>query len=297
VEDFKFGKANRIKKEQIFPGGKGVHVALGIAELGEECALLGFWGGDSGKYVKEYCEKKGIRCYGPDVDEPGRTCFTFRSEGDLDGTELLGPGPAIDEKESYLFWMEFIKLLDNASAVSMSGSWPANTTMDYTGFIIATKKKGIKTFVDCSGKNLKAAITAKPYCVHINQHEGFEIFQEQAPKKMGLALLKGCDLAAVTAGSDGLYLVNKDQSIIHANCKLENIISPVGSGDCLMSGLIVAENQNLSLAETAKLAVACGAANCIREDLGMFYKKDVETLRTHISLTTADYMPSFNNET
>lgn len=52
VEDFKTGKVNRVKKELSYPGGKGVHVALGIAELEEDCAIIGFWGGPAGKWKK-----------------------------------------------------------------------------------------------------------------------------------------------------------------------------------------------------------------------------------------------------
>jgi tagatose 6-phosphate kinase len=35
---------------------------------------------------------------------------------------------------------------------------------------------------------------------------------------------------------------------------------------------------NKSTEEVAKLAVACGAANCLRQDLGMLYQKDVNEL-------------------
>jgi len=286
MEEFKPGKVNRIKNEQSFPGGKGVHVALGIAELGEECALLGLWGGYTGKWIKEYCENRGISCYGPDVEESNRTCLTFRSDGNLDGTELLEVGPFIDEEKIDLFRLEFARLLDKTSDVCMSGSWPkTKTRIEYTEFIVSAKKKGIVTFVDCAGKNLVNILEANPYCVHINNFEGFEVFNEHLPLKIASAILKNCDLAAITCGADGLYLSTKGQPAIYANCNLDRIISAVGSGDSLMAGLVVAHSKKLNLSETAKLSVACGAANCLREDLGMFYKKDVDTLVTKIEVT------------
>jgi 1-phosphofructokinase family hexose kinase len=294
IEEFKPGKVNRITKEQFFPGGKGVHVALGIAELGEACTILGFWGGHTGGYIRDYCENKGISCYGPVIDEPNRTCLTFRSNGDLNDTELLEHGPLIDEEKIYLFWLEFTRLLDTTTAVCMSGSWPlTKAEIGYMEFIVAAKKKGIRTFVDCSGKSLVNVLTANPYCIHINNHEGFEVFHEHSPLKIANAVLKRCDLAAITCGADGLYLAGKNHSPIHANCKLDSIISAVGSGDSLMAGLAVAHERNLNLTETAKLSVACGAANCIREELGMFYKKDVDRLLTQTELTPVDYEFSF----
>ena len=279
VEDFIPGKVNRINKELSFPGGKGVHVALGLAELGEECVLLGFWGGDTGKLIKQFCGEKGISCYGPEIDEPNRTCFTFRSGGYLNDTELLESGPFIDEEKINLFWLEFTRLLESASAVCMSGSWPKTSIkMDYTEFITAAKKKRIKTFIDCSGKSLVNILSSNPYCIHLNNQEGFEVFKEYSPLKIAYAVLKNCDLAAITCGADGLYLANKSQVIIHASCKLETIISAVGSGDSLMAGLVAAYTRDLNLMDTAILSAACGSANCLREDLGMFYKKDVEKL-------------------
>jgi tagatose 6-phosphate kinase len=286
VEDFSPGKVNRIYNEQSFPGGKGVHVALGIAELGEECVLLGFWGGDSGKLIKQFCEEKGISCYGPEIDEPNRTCLTFRSGGDLNGTELIAPGPFVNEEKINLFWLEFTRLLETASVVCMSGSWPrTDTPMDYTEFIIAAGKKGIMTFVDCSGKSLLNILAANPYCIHINNDEGFEVFKERAPLKIGDVLLKSCDLAAITCGADGLYLSDKSRGSIHATCDLKRMSSAVGCGDSLMAGLVTAYTRDLNLTDTAILSVACGSANCLREDLGMFYKKDVDKLVTGVKAT------------
>ena len=293
MEDFKPGKANRINREQSFPGGKGVHVALGLAELGEECALLGFWGGETGKVIKEFCREKGISCFGPQIDEPNRTCLTFRTAGDWNGTELLEPGPFLDEAKINLFWLEFTRLLETASAVCMSGSWPgANTELDFTEFVIEAKKKGIVTFVDCSGKSLVNILKANPYCIHINNHEGYEVFKERSPLKIADAVLKSCDLAAITSGAEGLYLFDKSRAGIHARCKLEKIISAVGSGDSLMAGLVTAYTRGLNLFDTAILSVACGSANCLREDLGMFHSKDVDTLVTQVETIPVYYEQS-----
>lgn len=276
IDDFKPGQINRTRREQVFPGGKGVHVALGIAELGEETAILGFWGGHTGKYINEYCESKGISCFGPEIDEPNRTCLNFRSNGDLNGTEVLEAGPFIDDEVAYLFWLEYTRLLDMASVVCLSGSWPltsATTEIGYGEFTVAAKKKAIRAFVDCSGKSLVDVLPARPHCIHINNLEGLDVFHEESPLKIANTLLQNCEVAAVTAGEEGLYLVSKGHSPLHANCKLDQIISPVGSGDSLMAGLVVAHKRGLNFDETAKLATACGAANCIREELGMFIRK------------------------
>lgn len=278
IDDFKIGKVNRMSKEFSYPGGKGVHVALGIRELGEEVSLLSFWGGTTGKWIKQECEARGIICYGPEVEDCSRTCLTIKSENNFNETEILGIGPMIGEMEYASFFKDYEKLIKKSNLVSMSGSWPKNSVdASYSSFIEKASQLAIKSFIDCSGDLLTDALEKYPFVVHINQHEGYDICRSRNPIDISHKLSKHCDIAAITYGDNGLYLYDGKEQV-HALSKVKNVISAVGSGDSLMAGLIVAHIRNYNLVETAKLAAACGAANCIRQDLGMFYKKDVEYL-------------------
>ncbi|MCF6223815.1 MAG: 1-phosphofructokinase family hexose kinase [Flavobacteriaceae bacterium] len=278
-DNFEKGIVNRVSEERSFPGGKGVHVALGIKELGEDVALLAFWGGLTGQWIKQECESKGIKCYGPEVEGHTRTCFTIKSNNDFNDTEILGDGPIISEKDYSAFLVDYKQLLKNTDIISMSGSWPKNTfEADYAQLIDIASKLDKKSFIDCSGDILLTALKRKPFAIHINHHEGYDIYKTTNPIKISNKLNKNCKLIAITYGSKGLYL-NNGKEIIHALSKVDKVISAVGSGDSLMAGLIVACKRGYDLIETAKLAASCGAANCIREDLGMFYKNDVEELQ------------------
>lgn len=278
LDDFKAGKTNRINEELSYPGGKGVHVALGIKELGEEVSLLAIWGGATGQWIKQECEAKGIRCYGPEVTELSRTCITIKANSNFNETELLGKGPQIGAPEYATFLENYEELIKKSDIVSMSGSWPQNSVKaSYSPFIERANSLSIKSYVDCSGLLLKDALTQNPFAVHINQHEGYQLYGTTDHIELSQRLGNNCTLAAVTYGEKGLYLYDGNE-IVHAICKVENVMSEVGSGDSLMAGLIVADIRNYNLVETAKLSSAAGASNCIRKELGMFYKKDVERL-------------------
>jgi tagatose 6-phosphate kinase len=54
--------------------------------------------------------------------------------------------------------------------------------------------------------------------------------------------------------------------------------SAVGSGDCLTAGLAVAHDRGHDWRQALRLGVACGAANCLRPELGMIHRADVERL-------------------
>ena len=277
IDHFRLTSVNRFKKETHYPGGKGVHVALAIATITGNADLLGVWGGPSGSWIQDECQSRQVSCMGPRVDGWSRSCYTFKSEDPrINETELMGAGPLVKEHEYRAFVDEFKTLLNRYDVVCMSGSvppgFPSETYFHLLGLIT-----GQKTIVDCSGIALEKALERNPYCVHINLHEGKALFDTDDPRLIATKLKEHCAYAAVTNGADGLYLAHEDQ-MVHANVRIENIISTVGSGDCLVAGLAVAISQQYTLEEMAKLAVACGAANCICEDLGMLRLEDVQLL-------------------
>lgn len=272
------GQVNRIQKEQRFPGGKGVHVALAVAELGEEVSLLGFWGGATGEWIRKTCEARGILCYGPETEAWSRTCVTFKSDNAFDETELLGAGPTIGESDFEKFLRDYEGLIADADAVTLSGSWPKGAPPDgYAQLLRIAHRAGKKTFLDTTGEQLAPALGTRPHVVHMNRTEALDHFREKDIQKSALLLAKTCTYAVVTSGAEGVYIA-VDGDIHHAVCPVEKVYSAVGSGDCLLAGIAVALHRKMSVADAARLGAACGAANCIREDLGMFHKKDVERL-------------------
>lgn len=278
VDDMRAGEVNRVKKEQRFPGGKGVHVALAVRELGEEVALLGIWGGATGAWIKKSCEEMGVACYGPVVSGWSRTCMTFKSDGGFDETELLGAGPVIDAGDFERFLAEYQRLLSRADAVTMSGSWPKGSPRDgYAQMIRLAHVRKVPAFVDTTGEQLVHALKERPEVVHMNRTEVREHFNVTDIREGAFLLAKQCRYAVVTSGAEGVYIA-EGKEMHHAVCRVEKVYSAVGSGDCLLGGISVALRRGMSVADAARLGAACGAANCMREELGMFFREDVETL-------------------
>ncbi len=96
-------------------------------------------------------------------------------------------------------------------------------------------------------------------------------------KSASQKLSEHCEYAAVTDGAKGLYLTQK-QKVTHAWCTIDQVYSAVGSGDCLTAGLTAAIVKKYTVEEMARLGVACGAANCLRPELGYLHRSDVEIL-------------------
>lgn len=279
IQGLEAGQSHRIEKEKRFPGGKGVHVAMAAAELGEKVSLLCFWGGATGLWIRERCRSLGIDCYGPEIEDWSRVCYTFKSSGPYDDTELLGVGPSVSAEDVVAFKKIFLGLLEKASVVVLSGSLPTHAPVTlYADLIQWAHAKQVPSILDCTGVALEHALQAKPYGVHLNASETLALTGQKDSAAAAKKALPEIECLALTAGADGLYLRMRE-ALVHANVTVDKVLSSVGSGDCLVAGLAVAKKLNLCAEESARLGAACGAANCVREDLGMLFRRDVDRLK------------------
>lgn len=286
VENFHRGMPNRITREERYPGGKGLHVAMALSELGVGVTVIGFWGGEAGQWLQTACNDfyPAIKFAGPQVKEWSRSCYTFKSTGDFDDTEILGPGPTVSDVEYEQLLEAVEKQLPKAALIALCGSWPKGSPeTGYQKIITLAKDHQVRSFLDCTGAPLNHALEAKPYGVHLNRKEITSFYNttdfEQAKQEM----LKSCEVAAITDGARGLSYLTPKQTF-HGLARVDTVISTIGSGDCLLAGIIAGHIRQLEPQRIAHLGAACGAANCIRPELGMLYEQDV--IRLYQSLET-----------
>lgn len=282
---FSSGQVNRIEKIQKFPGGKATHVALALAELGAETKLMGNWAGFSGEWIKNAVTKKNIACSGVQLEGNNRTCYTFRStDSDFNHSELLEPGPEMTGENWNEFKSVFTEEITHASLVCMSGSWPTGAPTDaYRQLIEIANQQDCKVILDCSGTQLEEALKSEIFGLHINEHEAKALCGSADIDVLNKHLNGKVNLIALTKGKEGMQLILNNQ-VIHANVKPEKVISSVGSGDCLTAGIAYAVSNNLSTEQVAAYGVACGAANCMLEALGMLEKQTVEKLMAQVEI-------------
>jgi len=277
------GGVNRSRGEQAYPGGKGVHVALALKELGDENILAGIWGGPTGDWIREECSIRGVDSIGPETEEWTRTCLTLLKDEGTSDTEILELGPQISDREIDAFFDAIQTPAHRAEAICASGSWPAGTPDDvYQRLKQLADAAGIPFWADASGERLKQVIDVKPFGIHVNRSEVESIFGPADDlAESAMKMLEYCSVAAVTDGANGLYLATEEGSW-HASCRVDNVISTVGSGDCLLAGVISAHTAGESSREIAITGTSCGAANVIRPELGMIHKADVDRLKENV---------------
>ncbi|GGZ41144.1 tagatose-6-phosphate kinase [Echinicola pacifica] len=290
LDSMELGKVNRMNSVQEFPGGKGTHVALAIAEFAGESSLLAFWGGATGQWMRQACEAYGVSTAGPVLAANNRKSYTFISANpSLHHTELLEPGPSISKSEFDQLIADILKSQSQGDVVVISGSWPKDSPENaYQLAVAASADAGGKVIVDCSGKHLSKALESKVFGMHLNAHEAEDICGSGEVEKVMGKLSTKVDLIAYTKGAEGLYLSYLGK-IFHARLHLDEVISTVGCGDCLTAGIAYALDRGLSVAEIARYGVAFGAANCLRPELGMLHKSDVQKLLPMVEINELKY--------
>jgi 1-phosphofructokinase family hexose kinase len=290
LDNFEPGGVNRIKKLEEYPGGKGVHVALAIAELGVSSKLLANWAGNNGDWIKKECSNRNIEISGIQLPGNNRKCYTFRSKNfDFQNTELLEPGPSLYAKNLIEFKDKFKSEIAKASLICMSGSWPKNSPNDaYAQLIEIAGKSNVKVILDCTGVQLEEALIKGFFGLHLNQHEAMNLCGSSNIKDLLRKLNGKVKLVALTKGKDGLDLFYNNQ-ILTSNVAISNVVSTVGSGDCLTAGIAFAVFKKFEIKKIAAYGVACGAANCLSEALGMIKKEDVEKLLPKVQINKSEY--------
>jgi tagatose 6-phosphate kinase len=284
------GAVNRVRDVRASPGGKGVHVALAAATLGEPVSLVGLVDAAHRRAFADGLGGRGVHFDA--VDGPGglRTCLAIHDRGGR-VTEVLEPGPETDEPTRQALRARFLARAARSSVAVLSGSLPPGfPDGEYGALVAALRDAPVRVLVDASGALLAQAAGERPFLIKPNRDEaealaGAAIEGPAAATKVARTLLaRGPGTVVLSLGDAGAVAVAEGYAA-HARVGLEKALNTVGSGDCLLGGVAVGLSRGLPLDEVLRLGVACGAANAMHAETGRFEKGAVEALLPRVQLT------------
>jgi 1-phosphofructokinase len=269
VDNFQIGNLHRMRREEKFPGGKGINVSRVLTRMHVPTKALGFIGGFTGSYIKQTLQKEGIVVNFISVEGDSRINIKLKSGVE---TEINGDGPAITEQH----WGELLQQIEAIQAgdiVVVSGSIPSSLPMNLYEIIVKVcVSKGVKIVVDASGDALLHAIPYHPFLIKPNHHELGELFQTKIDTiedaiPYGRKLIDmGAENVIVSMGAAGAILCTKE-SVYVANVPKGNVINSVGAGDSLVAGFIGTYWRMNDKEEAFKVSVATGSATAFSYDL------------------------------
>jgi 1-phosphofructokinase family hexose kinase len=290
------GGVNRVTEVKAAPGGKSTHVAMVLRTLGADPDWIGFTGGASGQELFDGLCALGIRA------RPIRTQHATRVNLEIIDeaacvTEILEPGVAPSESEIASFQdacEEQFSRGKNQEVIIASGSLPPGMPADfYASLIDRAHAHGCKFFLDTSGEALRSSLEAGPDFVNPNREEAAWITggkitdPASALEATRYFFSAGAKSVAISLGKGGLvWCPGKDREVYFASAATVQAKSTVGCGDSVMAAFAYDASVGLPPEETARLAVACGAANCLANSPGAALAEDIQRFRNEVIVKT-----------
>ena len=280
VDHFKTGVVNRITKELIFPGGKGINVSMVLQNLGFDTTALGFMAGFTGNEIVRLLDVKGVKSDFIRVEE-GNSRINFKLRSDEE-TEINGQGPKITEgniKELY----DQLDKLQKGDILVLAGSIPDTLPQSmYMDIMKYLEGRGIDIAVDATRKLLMNVLPYGPFLIKPNNHELGEIFGVELKDKDEIITYAkklqemGARNVLVSMAGDGAVLVSEYGEEYKAESPKGKLVNSVGAGDSMVAGFISGYLETGSYKEALRKGLCTGSASAFSEELAT--KAEVEEL-------------------
>lgn len=259
---------NRARTMVESAAGKALNTAHALALLGTAVQVAGFNGGESGDKVEALARSYGVKRSFTRMRASTRICTTLLSGADGSATELVEEAPDPGRSAIKMFVRDNLRRIASSSLLAISGTLPPFAEEDfYVAFARAAGKAGVPVMIDSHRAALINVLFERPLLAKLNAHELSVTLGE--PMNTERRILRGMrDLygmgarhVLLTRGRGPAYLLNKDGVWRFMPPEVTRRVSAIGSGDCMLAGIIHAYLGGRSLPAAVRYGVACGSAN------------------------------------
>lgn len=269
VDQLMIGDVNRMKSDLKLPGGKGINVSRILKRINNDSTALGFLGGFTGGFIKEWMERETIKTNFTVIADDTRINIKLKANKE---TEINGQGPTVSVDEMNDLKKNLGNLTSN-DIVVLSGSKPASVpTGFYQELIEIIERQGASFVIDTTGADLMNALEKNPLLVKPNNHELADLYQTSFNSvediyPFGQRLLdEGAQHALVSMAGDGALLFTRN-GIYRSNVLQHPVKNSVGAGDSMIAGFVGNFTKTHDPVEAFKWGVACGSATTFSDDL------------------------------
>lgn len=289
IQAFRQGTINRPSAVHRVAGGKGLNVARAAHRIGADVAAVAVLGASSGTWIAEELARVGLPLHRVDGAEPTRTCVSIADEGRHTMTEIYEHAGRVTGAE----WSALESAVAGALArrpgwLTISGSIPDGAPDGALGTLVELAHRADRRVaVDLHGRALGDALEAAPDLVKVNTEEAADALAADlsvTPQELaGLLAAQAKAGAVVTAGVDGAHGVSHRGSARHVRSARRGPY-PVGSGDCLLAGLVAGLDGGQDVLEALVTASAVATANALVPGAARFDPAEVTMVLEEIEV-------------
>jgi 1-phosphofructokinase len=265
IPGFRAGEVNRVRRQDVAPGGKGVNVAAFLSAFGIPTLATGFLGTSNAGLFEDFLAERGIE--ERFVPVPGTTRTGVKIVDDDAGTttDINFPGFEVSGDRVAELEATVASLGLPDSWIVLSGSLPPGAPVDLYARLAATARElGMRVAVDTSGPPLSEAVQSTPDLIKPNREELEELAGRTLPDREALAgaatqrVDAGVAMVVVSLGREGALFVRAGE-VVFAAAPSVPVASTVGAGDAMVAGAITAMLRDLPLEDVAALATGAAA--------------------------------------
>lgn len=269
-EELALGEVNRTGKTQISAGGKGIMESRMLSLIGAKSKALGFLGGFSGQYIKDFLNENQIDSDFTEIEDLTRINVKLKSQENE--TSLDAAGPKLQESEINHFLEKFDHLKED-DIVVFAGTIPKSLGEDFYERLIAKVQKQKATFVmDVDGQKLLDSLPAHPLLIKPNREELEAIFETSFKNNeqiipYGQKLLEmGAQNVIVSMAGDGALLFSNEKVYFAQGIKGE-LKNSIGAGDSTVAGFLAEYSKSKDPLLAFRQAIACGTSKAFSDDM------------------------------
>ncbi|GFO78898.1 1-phosphofructokinase [Lactococcus lactis] len=269
-EELALGEVNRTGETQISAGGKGIMESRMLCLIGAKSKALGFLGGFSGQYIKDFLNENQIDSDFTEIEDLTRINVKLKSQENE--TSLDAAGPKLQESEINHFLEKFDHLKED-DIVVFAGTIPKSLGEDFYERLIAKVQKQKATFVmDVDGQKLLDSLPAHPLLIKPNREELEAIFETSFKNNeqiipYGQKLLEmGAQNVIVSMAGDGALLFTNEKVYFAQGIKGE-LKNSIGAGDSTVAGFLAEYSQSKDPLLAFRQAIACGTSKAFSDDM------------------------------
>ncbi len=257
-------------------GGKGNNVARALTRLGRSARPVTFLGGAVGTACATLL--RGDDRLDPLVipsQAPTRVILTVRTGETAEQSAFFDPDPAITSDEAE----EMLRSVGDAmrsgiEALTLSGSSPSPATHDlYSELIAMAQARRVPVFLDTYGPALDAIWGFWPTVIQLNRREASaharvpSLSDDDAAALLDNWRRRGVACAVITDGPRPAEVLLGGKRYRAIPPAVE-AVNPIGSGDCLLAGLVDGWLGRLAPEDLIRHALGCAVANAMTWDAG-----------------------------
>ncbi|MFC5402163.1 1-phosphofructokinase family hexose kinase [Cohnella soli] len=283
------GTVMRATEVLSMAGGKGVNVARVLHQLGHsDVVATGFAAGYNGRFLVDRIRESGIGAEFVEANGESRLCLNFIDAADSSSTEILEPGPQVEDEHIAALKSKVSELAQRSAVVVLSGSLPKGAPPSlYAELIELVRASGAEPFLDTSGAPLAQALAAKPAFIKPNEDEIVPLLAGQCDGNLfeGVKSLSthGIRNVVVTLGGDGAAAI-VDGAAYRVTIPKLQAVNTVGCGDAFVAGYAYGSSRGWSAEACLRHAAAAGCANALSTVAGDVKANDFEALLPRITI-------------